>query len=125
MQYCIDTLDEYGLFYAQRSWMQNEENHDNIKIFRYEDFATDNYGFISELFTYLCIDVPQDTLKLLYEKNTFSRITGGRELGEEDERSHYRKGVSGDWKKYFYPSISSYFRQITGDLLEILDYPAQ
>lgn len=125
MQYCIDTLDEFGLFYAQRSWMRIEKEHDNLKIFRYEDFAADNYGFLNELFKYLSIDVPQGTLNMLYEKNTFSRITGGRELGEEDERSHYRKGVSGDWKKYFNPSILDYFRQVTGDLLEVLDYQVQ
>ena len=123
MKYCIDTLEEFGLFYAQRSWMQREEDHNKIKIFRYEDFAADNYAFLIELLKYLCIDVPQDDLRKLYGDNTFSRITGGRELGDEDERSHYRKGVSGDWKKHFNPPIMDYFRQITGDLLEVLDYP--
>ena len=90
MKYCIDTLEEFGLFYAQRSWMQHEEDHNKIKIFRYEDFAADNYAFLIELLKYLCIDVPQDDLRKLYGDNTFSRITGGRELGDEDERPAVR-----------------------------------
>jgi hypothetical protein len=122
MNFCIDTLEDFGLFYAQRSWMNKEEHYDIVKVFRYEDFASDNYTFLHNLFEFLDINMPKEKVDLLYEENTFSRITGGRELGEEDEKSHYRKGVSGDWEIYFEPPIMDYFRQVTGDLLEVLGY---
>lgn len=122
MNFCIDTLEDFGLFYAQRSWLSNKDETNNVKIFRYEEFAEDNFTFLKKLFEFLRINMPQEKVDVLYEKNTFSRITGGRELGEEDEKSHYRKGVSGDWKNYFEPPIMDYFRQVTGDLLEVLQY---
>jgi len=31
----------------------------------------------------------------------FSKISGGRKIGQEDNSSHYRKGVSGDWANHF------------------------
>lgn len=124
MNFCVDTLNDLGLFEAQRSWMSTVGEDEEVKIFRYEDFARDNYGFLHELFKYLLIDMPDADFNQLYAKNTFSRITGGRELGEEEKRSHYRKGISGDWMNYFSPAISGYFRQVTGDLLDVLGYPS-
>lgn len=123
MKFCIDTLNNLGLFEAQRSWMSTPVEDENVKIFRYEDFASDNFGFLLELFKYLRIEMPCADFDRLCAKNTFSRITGGRELGEEEIRSHYRKGVPGDWANYFSPAIAGYFHQVTGDLLDALSYP--
>jgi Sulfotransferase domain len=36
---------------------------------------------------------------------------------------HYRKGVAGDWQNYFDSSLRRHFREVTGDLLDVLGYP--
>lgn len=47
----------------------------------------------------------------------FKRLAGGRNAGDEDVKSHYRKGVAGDWKNYFKAEHVSYFKRHFGDLL--------
>jgi Sulfotransferase domain len=68
------------------------------------------------------VEMPADAFAELYERHAFKQITGGREAGVEDRHDHYRKGVAGDWRNYFDPSLRAYFREVTGDLLDALGY---
>jgi hypothetical protein len=122
LKYSIDSLEELGLFWVQKSWMNISEDRENVKVFRYENFASDNYSFLVSLFNYLKIEMPEAELHALYVNNSFERITKGRYQGTEEKDAHYRKGVSGDWKNYFDQSLMSHFRKVTGDLLETLGY---
>ena len=47
----------------------------------------------------------------------FDRLAEGRKQGEENARSHYRKGVPGDWINYFTPEHVVYFKTQYNDLL--------
>jgi hypothetical protein len=38
--------------------------------------------------------------------------------------SHYRKGKPGDWRNHFDDDIHEAFAAATGDLIELLGYPA-
>ncbi len=49
--------------------------------------------------------------------NDFSKKTGGRQRGEEDLSSHYRKGQAGDWRNPFNPHITAEFKQHYNPLL--------
>jgi hypothetical protein len=40
----------------------------------------------------------------------------------EDAISHYRKGVSGDWRNYFTPRVQSHLDKVTGGLVAALGY---
>jgi hypothetical protein len=60
-------------------------------------------------------------LSFVYE-NRFSKLAGGRKSGEENVKSHYRKGTSGDWKNHFTESHKAYFKQHYNDLLITLGY---
>ena len=122
LKYSIASLEQFGLFWAQRSWMESEEDRDRIRIFRYEDFSRDNRRFLQDLLSYMDVAMPADVFAALYERHAFKHITGGREAGVEDQHDHYRKGVAGDWRNYFDPPLSAYFRQVTGDLLDALGY---
>lgn len=102
--------------------MAVDEDRDRIKIFRYEDFSRDNRGFLKDLLDYMGVAMPDEEFAALYERHAFRQITGGREAGVEDQHDHYRKGVSGDWRNYFEPSLQAYFRKVTGDLLDVLGY---
>ncbi len=122
MKYMIDRLDEWGSFEAQRSWINADKDTEKIRIFRYEDLSRDNLAFLKQLFDYLNILMPEDKLLSLYGRHRFEKHSGLRKQGVEDQHSHYRKGISGDWKNYFDSSIENYFRRKTGDLLEALGY---
>jgi len=54
--------------------------------------------------------------------NDFSKMTGGRERGQEDPQSHYRKGVSGDWRTHFTAKYVDYFKEMHNPLLLKLGY---
>jgi len=61
---------------------------------------------------------------LLYKchETRFSKLTGGRREGEEDTKSHYRKGVAGDWMGHFTPEIEAAFKERFPGLIEKLGY---
>jgi hypothetical protein len=121
MKYMVDCLSEFGLFEAQRSWMQSAQEQ-SIQIFRYEDLANDNFTFLKQLLTYLEVSLSDKELTNLYNRHKFESKAKGRSQGEENINSHYRKGLAGDWKNYFDGSITAHFGQVTGNLVETLGY---
>jgi hypothetical protein len=48
---------------------------------------------------------------------SFERLSGGRRPGEENVRSHFRKGVPGDWKNHFSPAHITRFKDLYNPLL--------
>lgn len=55
----------------------------------------------------------------------FRAKTGGRDPGEEDVLSHYRKGVHGDWANHCTPRLVRHFKDKYNDLLLKLGYEHQ
>jgi hypothetical protein len=45
--------------------------------------------------------LPVERLLGIVWEHDFAHLSGGRAPGEEDPRSHYRKGVAGDWRNHF------------------------
>lgn len=56
------------------------------------------------------------------EANTFQRKSGGRIKGETDLNHHYREGVHGSWRRYFFPELKARFKANYNDLLLQLGY---
>ncbi len=117
----IDKVASFGTFEAQLSWVEAPPDP-KVRIFRYEDLARDNTAFLRNLFAWLEIEMPESEFEALARRNSFERLSQGRRQGEEAVQSHYRKGVSGDWRNHFSPPIEAHFRAVTGDLLERLGY---
>lgn len=122
LKYMIDKLEGWGSFWAQRSWMEATDDREHVRVFRYEDLARDNRSFLQQLYDYLDILMPQQQFTALYERHTFEKHSRGRSQGQENRYSHYRKGTVGDWMNHFDHSTMAYFREVTGDLLEVLGY---
>ena len=55
-------------------------------------------------------------------RNSFQVKSKGRRTGESDERSHYRKGKSGDWTEYFSDSHKALFKELYPGLVPQLGY---
>jgi hypothetical protein len=75
------------------------------------------YHFTSEKIT------AEKLLGIVHNKR-FSKLAKGRELGEEDVTSHYRKGAPGDWKYHFSTENKQFFKKNYNDLLIKLRYEA-
>jgi len=58
----------------------------------------------------------------IVHRHRFSAKAGGRKPGREDQGSHYRKGVAGDWRNHFTPEIEREFKARHGDLVVKMGY---
>lgn len=61
-------------------------------------------------------------LNRIIDKNRFSVLSKGRKPGEENLKSHFRKGISGDWVNHFTEDHKNYFKEKYNDLLVQLGY---
>jgi hypothetical protein len=93
-------------------------------IVRYEDLLEDPERIMAKVFDKMGIPVTARLVRAIVTRNRFRRQTVGRrffqksrESGEADAGSHYRKGISGDWKNYFQPQHKQRFKQLAGEIL--------
>ena len=120
--YMMDLLDNMGLFAALRSWALMPANAQTL-LLRFEALT----GSLQQetfwrLFSHCDIAMPDQVLQELLEDHSFSRMAEGREPGEENPESHYRKGLPGDWKNHFTTAHIDRFKEITGDLVTRTGY---
>lgn len=66
--------------------------------------------------------LPVERLLGIIWENEFSKKAGGRKPGEENVKSHYRKGTPGDWENHFEAVHYDYFHEHYNDVLLKLGY---
>jgi hypothetical protein len=88
----------------------------NTSIWKYEDFIKDKWQWFLELARLLQVELSQAEIK------TFQEKVLGRTVKKENLRSHFRKGVSGDYKsKLETVTIDTLTTSFSG-FLEAFDY---
>lgn len=124
IRHAIAYLDGHGLFTALGSWAEAPREDPNVLVVRYEDLAGPGGGeAFRRLYEHLDIRMPAAALAELIAAYSFRRLSGRRQ-GEADERSHVRKGGSGDWRNHFTEEMARDFDRLTGHLAERLGYDA-
>lgn len=73
------------------------------------------------------VRIPQRTLAerhvaAVLRRKSFKKLSGGRKKGQENVRSHYRKGQPGDWRNHFTAAHAAHFAERFGGLLVRLGY---
>lgn len=110
-------------------------------VFSFLDLMDDTYFSIKKRFLYCCycelrrletitkINIPFAPRKLpaerllgIFWENEFFRKARGRKSGQEDVKSHYRKGTPGDWKNHFEDVHYDYFHEHYQHVLAKLGY---
>ncbi len=66
--------------------------------------------------------LPKDRLRPILERKSFKRMSGGRKPGQENVKSHYRKGRPGDWRNHFTEAHIDRFKERYNDLVLKLGY---
>jgi hypothetical protein len=97
----------------------------NVLPIRMEDLTSDSAGQWRRMLEHWqVLDLlPDGYLDELLDNHSFGQMAGGgRKVGEEDEKSHYRKGVPGDWRNHLTDDHLALFRKRYGDLVERLGY---
>jgi hypothetical protein len=89
---------------------------------RYEDLLVHPNEEIERLLGFLGADTEPKIVEHCVSSASFEKLSKGRERGEEDPTSFYRKGVAGDWRNHFTAEDSRIFKEEAGDLLIQLGY---
>ena len=108
------------------SWFSDR---DSALCVRYESLLANTVGEFSKVCHYLEINLSQNFITKIIDKNRFERLTVGRKFwrpvrkpGEQDSSSHYRKGIIGDWKNHFNETHRQACKESIGDFLIDFDY---
>jgi hypothetical protein len=106
--------------YHVRAWL----GRDPAAIVRYEDLHSDTEATLADLLASLQVQPAPDVLRQAVELFTFGQLSG-RQPGQENAGSFFRKGIVGDWRNHFSKADGVYFARVAGEILECLGYAAQ
>ena len=95
---------------------------DDAILVRYEDLHRDAILEMERLFAFLGLDGTRGIVKECVDACRFSKLSKGRTRGEENEKSHFRKGIIGDWVNNFSEEAWHEFDTEAGELLDELGY---
>lgn len=111
----MDYLDEY--FQDMRGWDFNDKRFLNVpfeSLYKTEECAK---LMMVTMVTRLLAPIDSPKLDKILEENTFTKLSKGRRVGEENVKHHYRKGTSGDWRNHFTPKVNREFMKRYEDIL--------
>lgn len=88
----------------------------------YESLHNDFDGSLETLLAFLGVDSTPEIVARCREASAFSAVSGGREPGDENRDSHFRKGVIGDWKVHLSKKTVARINEIAGPILAGFGY---
>ena len=94
----------------------------NGTFVRYEDIIENPRREIAGLYEFLGVDCSEPLVSQCASLTAFKSLSGGREHGEENRSSFYRKGVVGDWENHLSSTIVDQVATECGPLMEWLGY---
>lgn len=99
------------------------DDYQNLSSIKYSLNILHN-NLTKKFFNSRIVNKKLDIIYLLQmvNKRDFQKLSKGRKPGLEDVNSHYRMGISGDYKNYFDNDIKMYFKDKYGDVLIKLGY---
>jgi hypothetical protein len=93
-----------------------------IRQVRYEDLVAQPETKLAEVFDFLGVESSESLLAQCRQAACFAKLSGGRNPGEENRDSFFRKGVPGDWRRHFGDAVAAEFREQAGTWLDRFGY---
>jgi hypothetical protein len=123
------SLDAYVTSYAE-GWSKDlakaqefaDRHIDRFLRIRYEDLASDTERALEGLFGFLGVPCHEAVLAHCRSQASFAKLSGGRNPGQEDRGSFFRKGIIGDWRNHLSPEVEAEFCKRAGGWLDRLGY---
>lgn len=124
------SFDRYVAYLLQHHWLpyiQNARafggaNAGQYMELRYEDLHADGRKWTKQLLEFLAVDASDESVTRSIEAGSFKTLTAGRDEGQENRESFFRKGVVGDWRNLFDERTHAFFIQHAGQLMQELGY---
>jgi hypothetical protein len=98
-----------GPFYALRNWDFDDAR---FPVVRVEDIVKRPSEILKNFPEFESLTLPSD------EQFAFERYSGGREVGQVDQKSHFRSGCPNEWKEYVTPGLLAYVKTFFPSLVE-------
>ena len=95
-------------------WDEKRDKDRSIMV-RYEDMLKDPHQVLRKILDVYELPATEDRINDMVEKNTFARLSGGRQRGQEQKKSFFRKGKAGDWKNHFSKEQADKYLDMAGD----------
>ncbi|HIJ63689.1 MAG TPA: sulfotransferase [Rhodospirillaceae bacterium] len=89
---------------------------------RYEDLLERPEALLKDILRFLGVKATAAQISACCAGTSFINLTNGRQSGQEDRGSFFRKGTSGDWLNHFTPAMNDVFRDKAGRWLEHFGY---
>ena len=110
-------------FQFAQEWLRNQTM--KIHPVKYEDLRLNPLDELNKVFQYLGIKATDTFIQSIIERNRFERLSvegwriwqAARKPGQTKANSHFRKGITGDWKNHFKEAHSQRFKKIAGEKL--------
>jgi hypothetical protein len=128
----IEGRDDQGLpgmrtmIELTQSWLVGAAD---VVCIRYEELLAETDREFRRVLKHLRISAPDSLVQSIVSRNQFERMTNGRKFwkqgrkqGQADPNSHFRKGITGDWKNHLKAIHVQKFKEVAGDKLIELGY---
>jgi hypothetical protein len=120
---------EDGLLYTMEEWLPQCSRIQESWLtpieppIRYEDLLTNDLAILKRVLLDECgLPVAPERFREVVLACRFEKLTEGRARGQEDQSSHVRKGVEGDWRWHFTDRVKKAFKARFGELLTATGY---
>jgi hypothetical protein len=107
---------------AARAGLEARNVFDRYLLLRYEDALADTPAQARRLLEFIGADADDATVAQCVRAASFEAMSGGRRPGQEDLEHVVRKGVAGDWRRWFTDEQAAWFDRQAGNLLDALSY---
>ncbi|MFC2023764.1 sulfotransferase domain-containing protein [Chloroflexota bacterium] len=119
MDSVLHGTDGFQRFLSQHvpRWAKHVESHvvGADHLLRYEDLLVAPVEELAALFRQMNLPVERDLVEHAVDLFSFENLSGGRQRGTEVQRAFFRKGVSGDWRKWFSERHLQIFMRVGGE----------
>ena len=102
----------------------NEEYfaHPSCLLVRYEDLSRNPHGELERILGFLGVRADSHLCQELVRAASFQAMTRGRQPGQEDRGSFFRKGTAGDWRTFEPRDRLARFAEIAGEVARRYGY---
>lgn len=103
-----------------QTFMKN--NKERCVFVRYEDLHAQPQATMKPVIDHLGVDTRSEWIDGCVEAGRFQNLSKGRERGQEDINSQFRKGIVGDWQHVLDETARGIVYEEAGDTLTALGY---
>jgi hypothetical protein len=99
-----------------RLWQRNRDPEMSL-VLQYEQMLSDPMAVMTRVAQHFELDSSPETIATIVDTHSFQKLSEGRKHGQESTQNFFRKGVAGDWRNHFTPTLEEAYKHLIGDFL--------